>query len=128
MAGTKTVTPFMELKKSVKERKAYFVKWYCSPKEDREPFEELSKKFLHNINYETAEQWVLEPKVAKAIKYYMRLLHLPKMKNIYDKMYEQALSGDVQSAKFLADFSKEFLADDKEDELSKILDGIDIND
>lgn len=109
-------------------RKAKFVIWYCTPEDEREDFKTFSRKFLNNVNYETVEEWLLEPEIAEAIKYYMKLQHTIKMKKIYDKMYEQALAGDVQSAKFLVDFSKEFLGTDNQNELEKLLNNLKVVD
>lgn len=105
-----------------------FVVWYCTPEEQRESFEEFTSKNNYNsIPWDyVRENWLLDENIQKAIKYYMKLQHNIKMKNIYDKMYEQALAGDVQSAKYIIDFSKDFFASDKEDELEKLLGGIDL--
>ena len=109
-------------------RYSMFVVWYCTDEKERETWEEFtSKNNYNNIPWEyVKENWLLDEDIQRAIKYYMRLQHSNKMKNIYDKMYEQALAGDVQSAKYIIDFSKDFFATEKEDELEKLLGGVDI--
>ncbi len=110
-------------------RYSMFVVWYCADKDTRESWEEFtSKNNYKNMDYKYAEEnWLLDEGIQKGIKYYMKLQHSEKMKNIYDKMYEQALNGDVQSAKYLIDFAKDYFADDKESELDSLLKGIDID-
>ena len=109
-------------------RYSMFVVWFCSDKDKRETWEEFtSKNNYKNMDYKYAEEnWLLDENIQKGIKYYMKLQHSEKMKNIYDKMYEQALAGDVQSAKYLMDFSKDFFASDKTSELSDLLSGIEL--
>lgn len=109
-------------------RYSMFVVWYCADEDDRETWEQFtSKNNYKNITFEYVKQnWLLDEGIQNAIKFYMKLQHTNKMKNIYDKMYEQALNGDVQSAKYLMDFSKDFFASDKVSELDKLLGGIDL--
>ena len=109
-------------------RYSMFVVWYCADKDTRESWEEFtSKNNYKNMDYKYAEEnYLLDENIQKGIKYYMKLQHAEKMKNIYDKMYQQALAGDVQSAKYLMDFSKDFFASDKTSELSDLLSGIDL--
>ena len=109
-------------------RYSMFVVWFCSDKDKRETWEEFtSKNNYKNMDYKYAEEnWLLDENIQKGIKYYMKLQHVEKMKNIYDKIYQQALAGDVQSAKYLMDFSKDFFASDKTSELSDLLSGIDL--
>lgn len=107
--------------------KGRFVIWYCTDESEREDFKAFSERHLNGVGWDTIENWLLEPDVTSAIKYYMKLQHTIKLKKLYDKFYEQAMQGDVQSAKFLMDFSKEFFADEK-DELHEILAGIKVDD
>lgn len=109
-------------------RYSMFVVWYCTPDDKRETWEEfVGKNNYKNMDYKYAEDnWLLDEPIQAGIRYYMKLQHNEKMKNIYDKMYQQALNGDVQSAKYLMDFSKDFFASDKKSELDKLLSGIDL--
>ena len=109
-------------------RYSMFVVWYCTPEDKRESWEEFAgKNNYKNMDYQYAEDnWLLDEDIQAGIRYYMKLQHNEKMKNIYDKMYEQALNGDVQSAKYLIDFSKDFFASDNKSELDKLLSGIEL--
>lgn len=109
-------------------RYSMFVVWYCSDKDKRESWVEFAgKNNYKNIEWEYVEQnWLLDEGIQAGIKHYMKLQHHEKMKNIYDKMYEQALNGDVQSAKYLMDFSKDFFATEKKDELHDLLSNINL--
>ncbi len=109
------------------KRKGRFVIWYCTPENERDDFDTFSTRHLHNVGWDVVEGWLLQPEVTSCIKYYMKMQHTIKLKNLYDKFYNQAINGDVQSAKFLMDFSKEFFSDG-EDELHKLLSGIEVDD
>lgn len=109
-------------------RYSQFVCWYCTPEDKREVWEKYSDNAtFNNVPWKYVEEnWLLDDNIQSGIKHYMKLQHHEKMKNIYDKMYEQALNGDVQSAKYLMDFSKDFFANDKKNELDDLLSGIDL--
>ncbi len=110
-------------------RYSAFVCWYCTPQDKRDSWEKISElTTFNNVPWDYVEKnWILDENIQAGIKYYMKLQHHEKMKNIYDKMYEQALNGDVQSAKYLMDFSKDFFADDNRDELNDLLGSIDLD-
>ena len=107
-------------------RYSMFVVWYCTDEDKREKWEDFnSKNKYNNISYKYVEEnWLLDENIQAGITYYMSLQHHEKMKNIYNKMYEQAMDGDVQSAKYLMDFSKDFFAKDNKNLLDEVLDGI----
>lgn len=106
-----------------------FVIWYCTPEDERETFEEYaSKNGNNNVSWEhVSKYWLTDEGVLEGIRYYMKIIHTQKMKNIYDTMYEQAIKGDVQSAKYLIDFAKDFFKDDSMSELDNLLSGIDLD-
>lgn len=128
MADAKTTLQVLDDLTSSR-RYSMFVAWYCSNKETREEWDSFaSRNNYKNIPWEYVEQnWLLDAGIQEGIKYYMRLQHAEKMKNIYDKMYEQALNGDVQSAKYLMDFAKDYFASDKKSELDNLLSGINLD-
>ena len=110
-------------------RYSMFVVWYCTDKDKRESWEDFSNKNNYNkIDYQyVADNWLLDEKIQAGITYYMSLQHHEKVKNIYNKMYEQAINGDVQSAKYLMDFAKDFFAESKKNELDELLSGINLS-
>lgn len=109
-------------------RYSMFIVWYCSNPDTRESWEVFtSKNNYKNVEWTHVEQnWLLDAQIQEGIKYYMKLQHAEKMKGIYDKMVEQAMSGDVQSAKYLMDFAKDYFASDKKSELDNLLSGINL--
>lgn len=106
-----------------------FAIWYCTDEDERESFEEFaSKNNNNNVSWDYVSKfWLTDEGVLEGIRYYMQILHTQKMKNIYDTMYEQAKNGDVQSAKYLIDFAKEYFKDDSTSELEDILSGVDLD-
>jgi hypothetical protein len=125
--GKEKKTPFQQLCDIVPKKKAYFVKWYCIDEEKREKFEEYSRKNMSGVTLETAMDYLYEEDVQKAIKFWMGLNHIQNMINIYNSMYKKALSGDVQSARFIMEFGKSDFFQNKVDELAKLLEGVDLD-
>ena len=72
--------------------------------------------------------YVVDDKFKKAEKWLLDKLHQQKEVSLYHKLYEQDLAGDVKSIKEFMGFSKSFLKDDADDELSQFLNGVDFSD
>lgn len=114
------------------EYKVIYILWKYYPEyykgEGLKTFDDLKSRyamFTDTITEELAERWEVEDSVQQAIKYLLKKLHSKKMIQIYNTFYEKAMSGDVQSAKFIMDFSKDFFADESESELTTMLNDID---
>lgn len=105
--------------------KAYWILWkygfYNST------FEELSKKHLDNVSEEKTKDYMSQDDVQQAIKKLLKVMHQEKMIKLYETYYDKAIAGDVNSAKFLMDFSKEFFSD-KKDEILSVLSNIEVDD
>ena len=106
------------------DKKAYWILWKYGLYEGT--FEEISKKFLGGIDEKFTEQYIYQEDVQQAIKRLLKIMHNEKMIKLYETYYEKALEGDVNSAKFLMDFSKDFFKDSK-DEVLEILNRVDVD-
>lgn len=115
---------YKNIEKMLDKNKYKFVCWYVET--DNKNINEYAKD--NNISVDDVKEYLTDDEVQNAIKMLMSAKHTEKMINIYNKFYEQALSGDVQSARFLIDFSKQFFEDDKEDELVSLLNNVEIGD
>jgi hypothetical protein len=115
------------------EYKVLFVLWKYFPDYFNKEFKTLNdlkknyKVFPKSTNEQLANQWLLEPEVQRGIKFLLELQHSKKMIEIYNTFYEQSKNGDVQSAKFLIDFSEQFF-NEKQSQIEQLLSGIDIDD
>lgn len=122
MAKNKDIkNAWQKLCEIVPTKKAYWIKWYCSDKEDREKFEIFSKKNLNGITEETANDYILEEEVQNGIRYWMGLMNVKHILDVYNKMYEKSLTGDVQASKFIIEFSKSDFFNKNENELANFL-------
>lgn len=101
-----------------------FVRWYSET--DSKDLDKYSKD--SGIKLDVLKTFITDEQIQWAIKMLLSAKHTEKMINIYDKFYEQAISGDVQSARFLIDFSKQLFEENKEDELSSLLNNIKLGD
>lgn len=108
------------------EKKSYWILWkHGISYKNFKTFDELSAKLLGGISKETADNYMMEEDVQKAEKYLMKILHNQKMIELYNIYYERAKQ-DTNAFKAFIDFSEKFFADEKESELSALLNGIDI--
>lgn len=113
--------------KTNKEKKYYFVKWYCETKEKTKENYDKNCKNNSIVEFECVmNTWLLEEEVQEAIKIYMKKQRSIKMLEIYDSMYNKALSGDVKSAEWVEKFYKSDFFENEEDEIDDFLSGINI--
>lgn len=128
----------MALKDMVKsDGKVYYIMWKFAPellpKYTKEhpiiTFEDLREAYPGAIKADEriCKNYLYEQNVMEAVKWLYNRKHTQKMLNLYDKFYEKALGGDVQSFKAIADFSDKFFVDKGESELLKILHGVDLD-
>lgn len=115
---------YAQLSEIVPKPKAYWILWKYGLYSGT--FEELSKNFLNGLAEEKTKDYIYQEDVQEAIKKLLKIMHQEKMIKLYETYYEKALNGDVNSAKFLMDFSKDFFKDSK-DELLRIVNGMDID-
>lgn len=66
----------------------------------------------------------MEQGCQSAIKWLLKRLHQKKEIELYDRYYQKALDGDVQAFKAWQDFSEKFFKENKENELTKLLNKI----
>lgn len=108
-------------------KKKYFVKWYMESDKSEENYNK-EVKGICCVNYQTAmEVWLLENEVQSAIKCYLKNKKTLDVINIYNKMLENALGGDVASAKWIMDFDKTgFFGTEEKSEIDKLIDNLNV--
>lgn len=119
-----------DIKKNIKNnanKKSYFVRWYVDSDKSKASFEKEIKGVC-DCEYEYAmTEWLYDEDVQEAIKLYLKAIRNIKMMNIYDSMYDKAISkGDTNSAKWCEQFFKSDFFENSEDEIDTYLDGINI--
>lgn len=113
-----------KLEEYVPTHKAYFIMWKFCGMYQHLNFEEFSKNYLNGVKPETIEKYMLEEDVQKAIKYAKKIVHQKNLIELYEIYFEKAKE-DTQAFRAFNDFSKSFFADEKDSELTVLLNGID---
>ncbi|MCD3240817.1 hypothetical protein G8T75_12705 [Clostridium botulinum D/C] len=113
-------TPLQALKEITTDKKAKFVIWYCTDKDNRPPFEKFRKN-IGSVEYETCESWLLEDNVQEAVKYYMGLIKVKNLLKIYNSQVSRAINGDTRSADWVVKFSESNFFDNTDNEASEFL-------
>ena len=105
------------------EKTRLFVEWYINYPHTKESWEKNRSPKL-NVTYETGMKYRYEPDVVSQIKEYYKNQAMYDMLDVYNKMKDNALKGDVQSAKFLMDFNKANFFTDSKSEINDLLNSI----
>ncbi|WMJ81253.1 hypothetical protein RBU49_03075 [Clostridium sp. MB40-C1] len=127
----KEMTPFQKLRNMVSEDKTNYIRWLCmtaTEKKDQGGFENWSKRMIHNKSIDTVQNWELEESFQKALFYWKGLLHNKRICELYDKMIDAGMKGDVQSARFATELGERLFKNDKENKLEMIASKLNIND
>lgn len=116
------------------DTKAYYIMYlYCpeylkeADRKSVKDFEDLKSRykcFSDSITEDICKRYIMEQGCQTAIKWLLKRLHQKKLIELYDKYYQKALDGDVQAFKAWQDFSDKFFKEDKESELTKLLNKI----
>lgn len=109
-----------------------YVDWYMTDPEDRIPWEDLCRC---DINYSTKkgekkteqfakENWLTRADVQDGIKVWMSHMKTLNTLKIYHKMFEKAMDGDVQAAKWVEDFHNSKFFKEEHDEINDFLNNV----
>lgn len=120
-------TPLQKLREIVPMKISYFVLWYCKSEDERENFEEYSKKNMGGVTLETAMGYLDREDVQKAIKFWVGKDTTLDMIKLYKSMYNKAMGGDVQAFNAISKFMDSGFFKSKADELESLLNGVDID-
>ena len=113
---------------------AKYVEWYLSDKNERCSWEELCKCDLNYKSrtgeYKTEQfakdNWLTREDTQKAIQIYLKHMKTFNTMQIYQKMFQKALDGDVNAAKYVESFHNSDFFDEADDELNDFLSSINI--
>lgn len=118
-------TLLQQLMEVTTKRKAHWILWKYGL--SKMSFDELSEKYLDGVTEEKTKEYLFQEDVQQAIKRLLKIMHQEKMIRLYETYYDKAIKGDVNSAKFLMDFSKELFSD-KKDEILSVLSNLEVDD
>lgn len=139
MAKMKDQTLLQKLDEVVPRYLSNYIVWYYSDPEKRIPWDDLCKfdvnfktKKGENKTEEFAEQnWLPREDVQRAMIIYLQSMKTYNSMKIYQAMLKKALSGDVNSAKYIEDFHKKLdkmnVDESEQNEIKELLAGVTIN-
>lgn len=142
MAKMKDKTLMQKLQEVMPAYLANYLMWYYSDPNTRVSWDELccydanfrcqGDKSGQNKTEEFAEQnWLIREDVQKGMIIYMQHMKTYNQMKVYQSMLQKALSGDVNSAKYIDDFNNKLdkMMENKEEksEIDELLKGVNIN-
>ena len=142
MAKLKDKTLMQKLQEVMPSYLAYYLIWYYSDPTTRVSWEELcaydanfrcqGEKSGEYKTEDFAEQnWLIREDVQKGMIIYMQHMKTYNQMKVYQSMLAKALTGDVNSAKYLDDFNNKLdkMMDNKQEqsEIDELLKGVTIN-
>lgn len=101
-----------------------FILWYKTPEEKRKPFEELKDYYIKD--YDTCMDWLTREDAQDALLVYEKHMKKYKMLELYNSMYDKAMTGDTNAAKWVESFSNSDFFDESTDEIDDFLNNVNI--
>lgn len=103
----------------VPEYMARFIIWYKSDEDKRKPFEEIKDSKI--TDYDNCVDWLTREDCQNALQIYEKHMKKFKLMELYNSMYEKAMNGDVNAAKYVASFAESSFFDDSTDEIDDFM-------
>jgi hypothetical protein len=120
-------TIYSKLREFTTEAKVRYVLFKVGLSEESD-WNVVSSRYLNGLSLEDMDRkYSTSEDVQKAMKLVLRILHDKKMSELYNIYFDRAKE-DVQSFRAFTDFSEKYFANDKEDKLISILNGVDFDD
>lgn len=129
MGQLRTESILQKLKALVPEYIARFIIWYYTPEDKRCDFKDFMpyEPMLKGKTLDDCIDWLTREDSQEAMQVYHK--HMKKLRQIqiYDAMYEKALQGDVNAAKYISDqYSNSDFFSEKTDEIEDFMKKINI--
>ena len=112
------------------QAKAYYIIWKYAPEllpnHNIKTFEDLTsqyKTFTKGMTKQVCENWLMEENVQTAVKWLLQREHQKKMIELYNIYYDKAKS-DTNAFKAFVEFSNQFFADNKKNDMLNVLQSI----
>ena len=103
-----------------------FIIWYFSDVETRLPFDKFKTCEARIKDYDQSCEWLTREDAQLGIQIYMKHMKTYNLMQVYQKMLNKAMGGDVNAAKWIESFSNSDFFDETEDEMDSFLNDIKI--
>lgn len=113
-----------KLMEVVPEYMARFIIWYKSDEDKRKPFEEIKDSKITNLD--NCMEWLTREDCQNALQIYEKHMKKFKLIELYNSMYEKAMNGDVNAAKYVASFAESSFFDDTTDEIDDFMKNVNL--
>jgi glutamyl-tRNA reductase len=117
-----------KLEKIVPKYIARFIIWYKTPENKRCAFEDLMKyeAVMKGKTLDDCMEWLQREDAQEAMQMYLKHMKKYNLMKIYDAMFEKALQGDVNAAKWIESFSHSDFFDESTDDIEDFLKEVNI--
>jgi hypothetical protein len=117
-----------KLEKIVPKYIARFIIWYKTPEDKRCPLEELMpyEPNFQRKSLEDCMEWLQREDAQEGMQVYLKHMKKFNLMKIYDAMYEKALQGDVNAAKWIESFSHSDFFDESMDDIEDFMKEVNI--
>mgnify|MGYP000937111045 CR=1 FL=1 len=128
MGALRTESLMQKLENIVPKYIARFIMWINTAEDKRCPFSEFMQ-YEPNVKGKTLEEckeWLTRQDAIEAQKVYLKHMKDYNLMKLYESMLEKALSGDVNAAKWVENFSNSSFFNDQADEIESFLKNVNI--
>jgi hypothetical protein len=117
-----------KLEKIVPHYIARFIVWYYTPEDKRCDFDDFMpyEPCVKNKTLDECMEWFTREDCQEAILEYHKHMKKLNLIRLYEAMYDKALQGDVNAAKWVESFSKSDFFDETTDEVEDFLKDVNI--
>lgn len=118
-----------KLEKIVPKYIARFIIWYRTPENKRCDFKDLmpyEPNFQNKNSPDDCMEWLQREDAQEAMQVYLKHMNKFNLMKIYDAMFDKALNGDVNAAKWIESFSNSKFFDESTDDIEDFMKEINI--
>lgn len=124
--GSNRVTTLREkLIEIVPEYIAKFIIWYKTDESKRKPFDELKDANIKGLDI--CMDWLTREDTQDALQVYEKHMKKFKLMELYNSMYDKAMSGDVNAAKYVNEFANGKFFDETEDQVEDFMKNVNLS-
>ena len=114
-----------KLMEVIPEHMARFLIWYKSDENKRKPFEELQDAKI--VNLDVCIDWLTREDCQNALQVYEKHMRKYKLMELYNSMYDKAMTGDVNAAKYVNEFANGKFFDETDDKVEDFMKNVNLS-
>ncbi|MDF2844055.1 MAG: hypothetical protein K0R00_2481 [Herbinix sp.] len=128
MAQARTESILQKLKAIVPEYIARFIIWYYSEEDKRCDFKDFMpyEPMVKGKSLDDCLEWLTREDAQEAMQTYHKHMKKFRLMQIYDAMFEKAVQGDTNAAKWVEAFSNSSFFDESTDEIDDFMKKVNI--